>query len=439
MTLQRSLIWLALFIIFLAFAAFVPLVLWGAGDTPLEPAQQIEFLVLVIGFGASLFVMVSHMRRALKQYVEDLHDLSADDAENLVSRLLFGPSRTMSPGSMLRVESGQVDLEGPPVVHKVGGPAMLNVDHNSVVVTSRLGILSRVLGPGIHTLRPFERVWDIVDMRPQRRTVTVEFITRDGIPASCQASIVCRIASSDGEHPTESVPRFGYSEKAVLQVTTSKSVRKQDGSDRISDWVTGIANGVMVGTVREVLEQYCLDELLNPQYWLEDEDGPARSAAAPQLLPELEATVQEEVHDAGESRGIVVERIELGMVRPAEVAISRQWLEFWQAKLQKNVDRYTMEATTTHERLAENARAEAQAAFVNRMLEEVQQLRSNGVTMPPELVIMSFLEVLYAMSDQAPRMQRLLFQQAESLIHVVNAIRREDSPFTSTSLDRRSR
>ena len=98
-----------------------------------------------------------------------------------------------------------------------------------------------------------------------------------------------------------------------------------------------------------------------------------------------------------------------------------------------------MEATTTHERLAENARAEAQAAFVNRMLEEVQQLRSNGVTMPPELVIMSFLEVLYAMSDQAPRMQRLLFQQAESLIHVVNAIRREDSPFTSTSLDRRSR
>jgi hypothetical protein len=92
-----------------------------------------------------------------------------------------------------------------------------------------------------------------------------------------------------------------------------------------------------------------------------------------------------------------------------------------------------MHAATTQEQLAENARVEAQAMFVNRMLEEVQQLRSSGMQVPPQLIIASFMQVLHSMADQGPEMQRLLFQQAESLIRVVNALQRDDSPFMPPS------
>ena len=210
------------------------------------------------------------------------------------------------------------------------------------------------------------------------------------------------------------MPPFGYSERAVLKVTTSKSVRKHEGSDRVSDWVTGMSMGVLDGAVRDVLEQYRLDEFLNPRYWLEEDDVPA-----PKLLPEFEVEIERIVRDKGAERGVIVERIELGMVRPAEEAISRQWLEFWQAKLQKNIDTYTLEAATDLEQLAEDARVEAQVRFVNRMLEEVQGLTSDEVEVPPQLIIASFLEVLYAVvSDQAPERQRLFISQAEDLIRV---------------------
>lgn len=417
----RLLIWLAILVLFLAYAASVPLVLFE-GSLSVEPGRLGEFMILVVGFGVALFAVVAHMQQALKQYAQAFHDLSPEDADSLVSRLLFGSTS----GVLLRVQAGQVDLDGPPVVYKVGGPATLSVDHNSVVVTCRLGVLERVLGPGYHSLRPFERIWDVVDIRPQRRTVTVDFFTRDGIPASCQVSIVCRVASRDIADVDATTPRFGYSKQAVLKVATAKFVRKQDGSDRVLDWVADIANGVMVQTVREVLEQYRLDEFLNPQYWLDEDEGPARIAATPQLLTELESEIEDGVRTEGSEMGVVVERIELGMVRPAEVAISRQWLEFWQAKLQKSVDRYTMQASATHEQLAERARVEAQAMFVNRMLEEIQHLRSSGIQVPPELIIASFMDALHAMSDQGPEMQRLLFQQAESLIRVVDAIERDN-------------
>jgi hypothetical protein len=45
------------------------------------------------------------------------------------------------------------------------------------------------------------------------------------------------------------------------------------------------------------------------------------------------------------------------------------------------------------------------------------------------LIITEFLAVLESMCGQGPEMQRLAFQQSESLIRVINAIQQSDSPF----------
>ncbi len=103
-------------------------------------ADQINFFILVAGFGLALAASVVHVLRALQQYLQALHDLAPEDANDLATQLVFG-GETLAGASVLRVQSGRVDLDGPPIVHKVGGPARLSVDLNNAVVTSRLGVL----------------------------------------------------------------------------------------------------------------------------------------------------------------------------------------------------------------------------------------------------------------------------------------------------------
>lgn len=426
---------------FLAYAASLPLALWNDPTTMITRADQINFFILVGGFGLALAASVVHVLRALQQYLQALHDLAPEDADGLAAQLVFG-GEALAGTPVLRVQSGRVDLDGPPIVHKVGGPARLNVDLNNAVVTSRLGVLHRVLGAGLHVLQPYERVWEVVDLRPQRRTMVVDFVTRDGIPATCQVSIVCRVAppgqaaSTDAARSaarttvTPAGAPFAFDEAAVLKVATAKAVRGLEGSNHIADWVARIASDVLERVVRDRLEHYRLDEFLNPQYWLDSEEGPPRTAAVPRFIADLEAEIGRLVRSEAGSRGVMVERLELGTVRPTEAAISRQWLEFWQAKLQTDIDRYTMEAESANEQLAESARFEAQVAFVDRMLKEVQRLSTPGLTIPPQLVVASFIEVLQSMSESNPAAQKMLLQQADSLLHVVNAIRDEGSAST---------
>ena len=430
MNLSKVLIPVIIGALFLAFAASLPIVLWSEAGYTIRPVDQIDFLVLVAGFGIALVTASGHMMRVLRQYSQALHDVSAEDAAGLVDRMVLGSDPYVVRAPVLRVQAGQVDLNGPPIVHKVGGPAKLSVDLHNVVVTSRMGTLYRILGPGFHDLEAFERVWDVVDLRPQRRTLTVEFVTRDGMPASCQVSIVCRVAppgdGASNSRETDAPPSFGYDVEAILRVTTSKCVRKVEGSHRVVDWVTGIVSDVLEETVRDRLELHRLDEFLNPQYGLEDEDGPPRIATSPKLITDLESEIEAEVRAKARERGVVVDRVEMGTVRPAEDAISRQWLEFWQAKLQKGIDRYTMEAQASHEQLAANARFEARVTFVNRMLEEMQSYHEEGLTVPPQLVIASFMEVLHSMGNLWPEARQVLMREVGNLMCVVGALQEGD-------------
>lgn len=432
MNTRTTVMGLVTMVLLLAFAGFVPLALWSGVDHVATPGDMVTLLVLLFGLGAAVIVALTQTVRALAQYSAAFHDISYDEATSLVNRLLFDARlfRTRSP--FLRITAGKVDLDAPAVVHKVGGPAGLSIDHDSAAVTSRLGHLYRVLGPGFHRLDPFERVWDVVDLRPQRRTIAVEFMTRDGIPALVQATIVSRIAGPVADpmrgDTGEDVTVYGYSEDAVLQVTTEKFVLQLDGDPQVSDWVTGMAKGALDGAIRDALERHTLAEFLNPQYGLREEEGSSRHAPEPELITDLEREIADEVRAVGRGRGIVVERVELGTIRPAEQAISRQWLEFWQAKLQKEIDHYEMEAEMSRAQLAEETRVNARVLFINRVLEEMQALRSDKFKLPPELVIASVTEALASMGDQGPEMRRLLFQQAESLVRAVHIMQHEDAP-----------
>jgi len=393
---------------------------------------HIDLAVFVVGFIFSLLIAYWVVRGILSRYDQVLYDLPHDEAWELSQRLTDGAPKKEPKAPMLRVYDGQVDLDGPPALLGVGGPGYLSVAPNNVAVMQRLGRLHRVLGPGFYPLEAFEKVWDVIDLRPQRRRVTVEFMTRDGIPASCQASIVCRVKppASPKPHP--------YDETTVLNLAAKKYVKSLEGHDRISSWMVGITRGSMDGAVRDVLERYSMDEFLNPQYWEPLRTaagsqalavlGSGTSASRPRTMAELEAEIEADVKVEGEKRGIRVDKIELGPVVPDPGAISQQWLEYWQARLQRVVDSYNLSATAEKVRLEEMARVEAQVSLISAMVDEVQKLPSYGVQgIPAELILMSFMNVVDSMTERSPAVQQMMFAQAESLLRIVDTIRQRFS------------
>ena len=376
-----------------------------------------DFLILVSAFFASLVLAVGGVMILFVQYCQQFYDLPLEEAQKLVYRLLFGLPTQPPLKPILRVFEGHTDPDGPNAVLKVGGPGFLSVAHDSAAVTSRFGKLHRVLGPGFHTLEPFEKVWDTVDLRPQRRRIKVEFMTRDGIPAYCEADIRFRIYAN--ETPTEE-ELFPFAEEAVLKVTTlGKRVRGREGSNRIQDWTQRISGGALDGIIRNLLEQYRLDEFLNPRYNVgltaesafQDNGGESQEPSAEVLhIAELEKQIEDAVREGNKGIGIKVEKVQLGPVLPSEEAISRQWLEFWQAKLQSTISDYEIEGDAQYSKKVEQAYLAAQVELVTSMLAEVQELTRKGMEVPPQLVLMSFIDVMHSLSERESDVQSKMFE-----------------------------
>ena len=369
-----------------------------------------DFIALVLIFLSSLVFALALVLRAFTQFAQRFYDLPPEDAMGVVSRLALGMHQALPLAPRLRVQEGRANPDGPTVLFKVGGPGYLSIAHDSAVVTSHFGKLRRILGPGLHMLDPFEKVWDVVDLRPQRRTVRVEFMTADGIPAYCEADVCFRI---DGgrQRPTESLP-FPYLAQAVLAVTTMKRALKDEG---IQDWTQLMTDDVLDGVMRNLLEQYRMEEFLNPQYWLPRPVVPV--TLPPQPITLLEAKIDGEARTAALRLGISVDRVQLGPVLPAEKAIPRQWLEFWRANLQKIVDAQTVEGEARYAELLSKAQVNAKVELVTEMLAEVGRLGS--VDVPSELIVLGFVDVLRSMSERDPVVQQMMFEQAENLRRIV--------------------
>ncbi len=428
---RMELIFLAGLVFSLAFVvvlliAYVPEI---AADGGIRPANV---FLLAIAFVAYVIGASSAIEHLLTQFAQRFYDLSWEDAGELVGHLLGGLPERPPRRPFLRVMGGQVDPDGPVVMQKVGGPGYLSIAHDSAVVTWKLGKLYRVLEPGFYQLEPFERVWDVIDLRPQRRTLRVEFMTLDGIPAYCDTEIRFRVAGPSAEVLLENAespkPSYPFDKEAVLRLAMAKFVRSHEGGGQIQDWCIGLVHGAFDGILRDELERYKLDE-----YWAMPDGtttaGGTSSSATSPLLKTIQKRVEDNVTAVAKSRGITVESVYMAPVQPAEEAISRQWLEFWQARLQRETAAYTMAEEAKRVDMLTQAQVNAQVELINAMLVRIRDLADKDVQVPAQLIVMSFVDVLRAMSDRDAAVQQLMFQQAESLIRVVNAIQKKKTPF----------
>ncbi len=385
-------------------------------------------IILPVAFCVILGVAAYTVRVFFVQFTQHLYTLSLEEATKLVERLLFGVYATPPLSPLLSVREGQADPDGPETLHSVGGPGFLSIGHDSAAVVERGGIITRVLGPGGHRLDDFERVWDVVDLRPQRRKITVQANTRDGIPVSCQTEI--RFHIDNGENfPTprnSSSYRFTpVTEKSVLNVTTSKVALAPGSPRRTTDWTIRISNGILDGAVRNRIEEFRLDEILAP-----------RRTGRP-FIENLEEEIEASVRKTALDLGVHVDRVQLSPILPSEEDISQQWLESWRSAWELKASRDKARAKAAGSKEVRLARIRAQATLLTNLIENVQEISAAGGAISPSLVLMHFMDVARSLAESDTMVRSTMFPQIESLGRIIESVdpsfkssfKRHSSPF----------
>jgi hypothetical protein len=266
---------------------------------------------------------------------------------------------------------------------QLGGPGRLIVFNDSAVVLERHGRITRVAGPGAVFLERFERIREIIDLRPQVKTFPVEgvvVVTSDGILVGAEITIRFQI-----KHGTPTSPEKPYpvDDTALMAAATASRVRlgPNPGQRMISNWRDLVLRNVD-STLRDIVAGKTLDQLLEPADPYKD----PREEIRREMLAQLSKS------SAG--FGAEVLDIMLGPFKPISPAVERQRLVTWQATRQAE-DRVKAAYSEAQAMLTrESAYAYAQLEMMLAIDRGFRRLVIDGENLTSQFVALRFIEML---------------------------------------------
>lgn len=371
------------------------------------------FASLPVGFFTALLVAFCAALVILAQFIQAMYQLEPQDAWKLIWRILAGVYREPPLDPVMRVQEGRPDPDGPEILHDLGGPGHITVGHDNAVVLARGGKITRVEGSTQVRLEAFEKIWDTIDLRPQRRELRITANTRDGIPVTCRAEVRFRVQRGAPEESLPTAPPLNFTDDdrtTVLRLATNKVALAPGGERRVTDWMIFLTNGTFDGEVRNRIERYRLDELFDP-----DREGPS-------LLTLIEQELVAEMRKVGESRGVQIDQVHLTGISPDEELISEQWQALWRSSWQRDAAIEAAVAKAMHDSEIEKARAATLATMIAatvKSLRDHEEVDSSNLYLAVRL---ESLRVMRAMAQMDPMVQSAMFQQVDNLEHIINQV-----------------
>jgi regulator of protease activity HflC (stomatin/prohibitin superfamily) len=345
--------------------------------------------VLIVMSALVLFISSDFMRA-----VYGLRDRS--EGFGAVLRLRFG-TRSFKP--WVRASGGKLEADDKNPLVRVGGPGNLIVYNDSAAVLERAGKLTRVVKKGFAKLDDFEKVWDVVDLRPHHWVYDVGAMSKDGIPVTCQADVTFQI-DEGGQRPTEDEP-FPATEKAIFHAATRKSMFKREPEDeRVFDWASKAIIGDAEGALRTILATYSLDQLIGP-----DEENRSHRRA------EIRSKLETDLRGAFPGYGAKLIKVELGDIK-VEDKIVQQRIEAWQAAWKRWTREREAEGDAAQLQAVEAAKAQAQADMIVAITQAFQPWAEAGTALRSQIVLLRMFEVLKRTAPFDPQ-TGMLFLPAE--------------------------
>ncbi len=251
-------------------------------------------------------------------------------------------------------------------VKKRGGPAGIVLRKDSAIVLESGGRLTRVIrGPGFPTLEPFEKIWDIIDLRPQWWPFKVSAVTRDGIPITYEVAVKFQVGPTDED---------------IFTAATCKWIRDawRTEPDRVMDWSKRLIIGDTEGVMRNrILARYNLDELL---------DVRVRQRIRQDLFETLKAS-------AAQNLGVEVMEVVL-QDATFQGQVLDEWAKTW--KMQRDLEVAKIEADERLQelKLIERAQSQVRQEMLERTVKTLNAMTKRRKKVPIDYVLLSFIDMV---------------------------------------------
>ncbi|MBC8492560.1 MAG: hypothetical protein H8D43_02150 [Chloroflexi bacterium] len=293
------------------------------------------------------------------------------------------------------VESGELETRvgGSPFKQFFAGPGIVITpcDHMAVIHD---GLKIKAMGePGLTFTGLFERVRQIVDLRPQLKAYDVEALTKDGIRVRVRTFVFFRIQRYANNGQPALGKAFPFRRHAVLQAVCNPPA---DSLQQYQwDEVVSIATPQIL---RDLIGECTFNDLCAPYEPRRDpriEIISGREDVKGRPVPGLTARLRQKAKDYG----IWVIGTAILNLEPVDKNILKERIENWRTEWQRKmtVERGKGEAAAV--RSLALARAQAQAEVIRTISEGIAQIDLSDRTVLPQVIAMRLIGAMEEMAS----------------------------------------
>lgn len=361
-------------------------------STPTESTRLANRLFLGIVPGIIIVIITG---LGAGRFMKTFYNQKLDKGLRFLGYRVFGRPSTKRPVIVVTLEG---ELTGDDFVKTVGGPALmvLRKDNAKAVVLEQWGKITRVAyGSAYIQLKPFERIWDIIDLRVQRWVYNVKAITKDGIIIDWEADVQFRLNApyppEDAKKPEET-EEYKIATANILKAATCKWIRDAHRTepDRLMTWDKRVIIGAMEGALRKILAWYNLDDLLEVENRREirNQLHTALAGDAPKFGAEI---LSVELHNITFNDKVLA-----------------QWFETWQTRRDAKVQEVLAKGRARRIREREQAKNHVQREILSHTATILQDIAGQQNCAIEEVsekyVLLSFIEMLRSAGNTLPYM-----------------------------------
>jgi len=352
--------------------------------------------VIATTFGlAFIFKQVLEFMRGFYQPAEE------EKLGRLVRRKLLGVIPVAPPLNNV-FKYPFVVLRGPKLAENhwarwFGGPATLVIYDGVAVYLERGNKFSRVVGPGLPMsfLEQHERIKEVVDLRPQTKTVDIQPWTKDGIRIKFTIRAECQIDASPEAVAQSSNFRFPFDPLAVKTAVERMTVRANSSGELYeASWLDG-AWGTITGVINAYIAGHTLDEL----FVASETDktitlAPAENGIYVKIEQVLSYKINAQLEKAKGNfaqNGVKVLPVQIVSLEvPAQVQELRG--KYWESAKERIAALRNSRAEADRIRIREQAHAEAQRTMLNTITQKLEKVDPSNLTEPLILSLSGILD-----------------------------------------------
>ena len=279
-----------------------------------------------------------------------------------------------------------------------GGPAILVIHDGVALYLERGNKFSRVVGPGapMPLLERYERIKEIIDLRPQTKEGAVEPWTKDGIRIKLTIRAEIQIDTSPEALEKSSKFRYPFDSLAVKAAVEYSSVRLVNGKLQEIAWLEG-AWGNITGAVSAFVAGHSLDELFlapqtenhtnsnhnNHHNTVENIEQILSRRISTQVINGIQTSLQK--------NGIKISGLQITHFEVPE-KVRELRTRYWESIRQKISAQRNSRAEAEHIRSREQAHAEAQRTMLMTITKKLENIDPADLTEPLILSLSGILD-----------------------------------------------